>query len=230
MYVPRRHLVWVTCMWTEAATTSCLAAARPRPALQAIAQATGIEAQISLPPPSAQPMGLSFAPKAPPYAATNNARLEQFIAARTGPNAAPITDTAKQYLQVRVRRRSKVPRRERAPGEHACRNEADRRRLGKWRARLHGRFRYGHGPFMGFPHVLCFFQERFTTAPPAKPPLNNGTLIKGRTPTAAPGVILPRHIRDDPHGLAPPEVSRAASATAPLRLLGSVTAGVTRRR
>ncbi|KAG2432871.1 hypothetical protein HXX76_008603 [Chlamydomonas incerta] len=114
----------------------------------AIAQATGIESHISLPAPSTQPVGLSFAPKAPPYAATNNARLEQFIAARTGPNAAPITDTAKQYLQ-----------------------------------------------------------ERFTTLPPAKPPLNNGTLMKGRTPTAAPGVILPRHMRDDPHGLAPPEVT-----------------------
>ncbi|KAG2448854.1 hypothetical protein HYH02_006205 [Chlamydomonas schloesseri] len=114
----------------------------------AIAQATGIEAQISLPPASTQPVGLSFTPKAPTYAATNNARLEQFLAARIGPNATPITDTAKQYLQ-----------------------------------------------------------ERFTAPPPAKPALNNGTVVKGRTSTAAPGVILPRHMREDPHGLAPPEVT-----------------------
>ncbi|KXZ47062.1 hypothetical protein GPECTOR_38g299 [Gonium pectorale] len=52
-----------------------------------------------------------------------------------------------------------------------------------------------------------YLQERFAVPYAPKPPPPGGNLAKGKTNVAAPGVILPRHIRDDPHGLAPPQVT-----------------------
>ncbi|EFJ52332.1 hypothetical protein VOLCADRAFT_102998 [Volvox carteri f. nagariensis] len=52
-----------------------------------------------------------------------------------------------------------------------------------------------------------YLQERFAVPYQPKQPPPPGNLAKGRTPAAAPGVILPKHIREDPHGLPPPEVT-----------------------
>ncbi|GLI64066.1 hypothetical protein VaNZ11_007230 [Volvox africanus] len=66
------------------------------------------------------------------------------------------------------------------------------------------------GPLLNNPVTETarqYLQERFAVPyqPKQSPP--PGNLAKGRTPAAAPGVILPKHMREDPHGLAPPEVT-----------------------
>jgi hypothetical protein len=70
---------------------------------QAIAHATGVEGSLNLPAPSQAPVGLSLQPKAPAHLPPpNTLRVDQFLATRTGPLLNnPITDTARQYLQVR---------------------------------------------------------------------------------------------------------------------------------
>ncbi|KAG2501161.1 hypothetical protein HYH03_000976 [Edaphochlamys debaryana] len=72
------------------------------------------------------------------------------------------------------------------------------------------RFLEGHTGPMANPitdSARQYLEERFNIplAPKQIPPL--GAVVRGKTVSAAPGVILPRHIRDDPHGLPPPQVT-----------------------
>ncbi|GFR40108.1 hypothetical protein Agub_g662, partial [Astrephomene gubernaculifera] len=66
------------------------------------------------------------------------------------------------------------------------------------------------GPLLNNPVTETtrqYLQERFVPPLAPKPVAPGGNIAKGRTPSAMPNVILPRHIREDPHGLAPPEVT-----------------------
>ncbi|GLC34485.1 hypothetical protein PLESTB_001256000 [Pleodorina starrii] len=67
-----------------------------------------------------------------------------------------------------------------------------------------------NGPLLNNPITETarqYLQERFAVPYAPKLPPPSGNLAKGLSPAAAPGVILPKHIREDPHGLAPPEVT-----------------------